>query len=148
MIEAIEEVERRALAWTAGPTVILADGSVWFFPRLDLALLATQPELIDELRQLLTLERALTRLEPGSIRRDEQAHDRLTVYHAFARRLLALNYDLTDDEWLEVLPNSHEPWFLNLVCHLGDALILAVLDDWRGLAVPFLGATSNTVLSN
>ena len=147
-MQATHESDHRGATWTRGPAVRLADGSTWFLPRLDLPLLATQPDLGEDLRQLLWAEGELGRLGPDSIARGCLATTRFDLYRIVAGRLLRLNYDRADDEWDDALPPGRGEWLADLARDLGDALILAITGDWRPLAFPVLAADEVAVLCN
>lgn len=147
-MQVIHESDRRGPRWTRGAAVRLADGSTWFLPRLDLPLLATQPELGEDLRQLLWAEGELGRLDPDSIARGCLTATRFDLYRIVAGRLLRLNYDRADDEWDEALPPGLGEWLVDLARHVGDALVEAITTDWRPLAFPVLADDEVAVLCN
>ena len=147
-MQVTHESDRRGASWTRGPAVRLADGSTWFLPRLDLPLLATQPDLGEDLRQLLWAEGELGRLDPDSIARGCLMATRLDLYRAVAGRLLRLNYDRTGEEWGDALPPGCGDWLVDLARLVGDALVEAITGDWRPLAFPVLAADEVAVLCN
>ena len=145
---ATPEDERRTLEWTSGQAVKLADGSVWSLPRFDLALLVTQPELVEHLRRILRMESNLARSDADPALGSRLAVARFTQYHTLAGQLLRINYELATDEWNAILPLERGEWFIDLVRELGNAIVAAIVGDWRGLAFSFLAVEPGFVLSN
>ena len=142
----IPEQDCRATSWTPGAIVTLADSSAWYLPHLDLPLLATQPGLIAAIKRVLGAASDLAKLDPEV--ENDLALATFDHYADLTQRLLLLNYELTDLELGEILPADRGDWFADLVIALGDALVLAIVTDWRPFASAFFEAAPAAVLAN
>lgn len=127
------ETERRRRGWVSGGIAVrLADDDRWYLPIISPALLASLPELRDELRSILDVT-----FWYDQEFRDSEADlnsycDRMT---AVARRLLGANYDLPDCTWQALMRFNEPVEMFNMIMALSFAL-----DRGWGVWRPWLNA--------
>ena len=93
------EIQHRRDTWSSGLPVYLADDSPWRLPIISQSLLATCPSLADDIAVSVRLARTVqgTQFQP-----DEAPQYQLNLL-AVGLRLLQINYEMADQDWLRLL---------------------------------------------
>ena len=122
----------RRRGWTHGLPVLLADGLVWFFPKIDFALMAASSGLQIRMAEVFLLARETQHEGDSTAFRIKTAryHSRMA---SLAIHLLRINYEQTEPQWERLMIFRD----LNKIIHFSEQTS-ALFFDTSEIWMPFL----------